>query len=272
MKRLLYAVLLLAGIALVPVGPADAAACSGTSGVTVVVQFPDRTETGCAPGDPSSGYQALKWAGFEVVLATGSGAGAICSIDHYPDHDCPAMPPQSAYWAYFHAQPGGSWSYSSVGGGSYDPKPGTVEGWRFGSGSAPSSPPPGTKPSPSPTASSRPAGTPTARPTTAPTSGSPAGGTPATGGTAVAAPRATAGTPSGPDASASATGTPSTGASSAPNDGSVPSGQGAEAAGSLPKSPLRTESSGGGSWIWGVLLVGVLGAAAGTTAVRRRRS
>src|SRR5205085_11538103 len=123
LHRLSTVLLLLAAVSVLP-SPAQAAACSGTSGVTVLVQFPDRTEIGCAAGDPSSGYQALGRAGFHLTMATGSGTGAICSINGYPDHACPAMPPGDAYWAYFHGKPGGSWTYSTTGGGGYNPKPG----------------------------------------------------------------------------------------------------------------------------------------------------
>ena len=64
------------------------------------------------------------------------------------------MPPGDAYWAFFHAKRGGSWVYSSSGVASYDPAPGTVVGFRFGSGQKPRvAPPDPTKTSaPAPTA------------------------------------------------------------------------------------------------------------------------
>src|SRR5689334_2200313 len=110
MKRHLP-LLLLVLVAVVLPAPARAATCSGTSGVTVVVRFPDRTVTGCASGNPSTGYQALEAAGFgPLTLAQGSGAGALCRIQGIPQNaNCGAMPPSNNYWSYWHARPGGSW-------------------------------------------------------------------------------------------------------------------------------------------------------------------
>jgi len=64
-------------------------------------------------------------------------------INGYPSSDpCVRMPPAGAYWAFFHAKRGGSWVYSSSGVASYDPAPGTVVGFRFGSGQKPRVAPP----------------------------------------------------------------------------------------------------------------------------------
>src|SRR6478609_8909550 len=52
------------------------------------------------------------------------------------------MPAADAYWAFFHAKRGGSWVYSSSGVASYDPAPGSVVGFRFGSGQQPGIAPP----------------------------------------------------------------------------------------------------------------------------------
>lgn len=269
MLHRLYAVLLLAAAALVLPAPAQAAACSGSSGVTVLVQFPDHTEVGCAAGDPSTGYQALSRAGFRLTMATGSGTGAICSIDSYPDHACTSMPPQSAYWAYFHAKPGGTWTYSSTGGGSYDPKPGTVEGWRFGSGSAPSSTPPGTPSTPKPSPTSKPTTSrPTATPTAHPTAGHSGAATPTSGSTTVAAPGAS---PTAPDATASGTSSPTGGPTATATDDTLVAGSSADAA-TAPRSRSVADHTSGSSWIWGVVLVVLVGAAAATTVVRRRKA
>ena len=67
----------------------------------------------------------------------------VCRINGYPSSDpCVRMPPGDAYWAFFHAKRGGSWVYSSSGVASYDPAPGTVVGFRFGSGQQPRVAPP----------------------------------------------------------------------------------------------------------------------------------
>ncbi|MFL6062640.1 MAG: hypothetical protein ACJ72E_15540 [Marmoricola sp.] len=171
MKRHLPLLLLLLGALVFP-APAQAAPCSGSTGVTVVVQYDaSHTQVGCAPGDPGSGYDALSAAGFNVLPAQGSGAGAICKINSYPtDANCGAMPPANAYWAYFHARPGGSWSYSTEGGGTYDPAPGSVEGWRFNRGDGvekrpPSIAPPAAATTPTPHPTKHPAKHPTGKAT-----------------------------------------------------------------------------------------------------------
>lgn len=108
--------------------------CLTGAGVLVVVDFGDgEVQSGCAPGDPDSGEAAMRTAGFEI---TNNQSGLVCQIDAFPP-DCPASPPLDAYWSYWHAELGadgsvGQWSYSSVGAGTHDPAPGTVQGWRFG--------------------------------------------------------------------------------------------------------------------------------------------
>lgn len=141
-------VLATAGLAVAGPQPARAAACTGTSGVTVVVDFTafgGSTEVECALGDPTTGIAALQDAGFTVTGTQRWGLAFVCRIDGLPTpaaDPCYNTPPANAYWSYWHAEPGGSWTYSSQGASSYDPAPGTVEGWAFGSGDAPSIPPP----------------------------------------------------------------------------------------------------------------------------------
>ena len=235
-------------------GPAQAVACSGSSGVTVVARFPDgHTETRCAPGDPTSGFDALKKAGFTATPVLRF-PQALCQIDHLPKTDCTNMPPADAYWAYFHARPGGSWEYSNAGPGSYDPKPGTVEGWRFGggdqwAGSAPigAAPTPTPKPVSKPVPTKRPAAprpTATATPTTAPSpTGSP---------------------------SRTATATPVASASTVAAPSSPPVASPSAAAADQPTAALAPAGSSGISWIWGVVLVALLGVVGAAVALRRR--
>lgn len=116
---------------------AQAAACSGTTGVTVVVDFTAAgggVQTACALGDPASGLAALTGAGFGYAFVPRQ-PGFICQINTLPN-PCNGAP-ASAYWSYWHAAPGGSWAYSSSGAGSYNPAPGAVEGWSFGAGTQP---------------------------------------------------------------------------------------------------------------------------------------
>lgn len=138
-RRALVAILLAVPL-ITTGGTAQAAACADSSGVTVIVQFPDHTETGCATGDPTSGVQALESAGFSVTPVTGQ--PFVCRIDELPKTGCGRVPPSSAYWAYFHASRGGSWAYASQGAWSTDPAPGSIEGWRFGGGTRPDKTPP----------------------------------------------------------------------------------------------------------------------------------
>ena len=123
-------------------GPAYAAACQGTSGVTVVVDFTalgGSVQTGCATGDPASGLAALTGAGFSYAFVPRF-PGFICRINLLPN-PCNGAP-ATAYWSYWHAAHGGTWSYSTSGAAGYDPAPGSVEGWAFGSGTAPGITPP----------------------------------------------------------------------------------------------------------------------------------
>jgi hypothetical protein len=123
----------------IPVVPS--AACPGTSGVTVVVDFASwgGTQTRCASGNPESGFDALSGAGFPYTFVPNQ-PGLVCTISQVPD-PCNGAP-ADAYWSYWHAQPGGSWTYSNQGAGFRDPAPGSVEGWAFGAGGPPSVAPP----------------------------------------------------------------------------------------------------------------------------------
>ncbi len=100
-------------------------------------------QTRCAPGDPASGVAALRGAGFEPTRAAQEAGYFVCRIDGKPaDDPCQRASPEDAYWSYWHAQPGGTWTYSNAGAADFDPAPGTVEGWSFGAGEPPSTPPP----------------------------------------------------------------------------------------------------------------------------------
>ncbi len=116
---------------------AQAAACEQARGVTVVVdQGPTGgSSLGCATGDPATGLDALKKSGHAYTFMPRL-PGFVCTIDARPD-PC-NNGPADAYWSYWHAQPGGSWSYASKGAASHDPEPGSVDGWSFGNGKPPS--------------------------------------------------------------------------------------------------------------------------------------
>ena len=127
----------------VAAAPAWAAACTSTTkGVTVVVDFTKlggKVDTACDKSNPSTGLAALTGAGFTYTFVP-KYPGWVCTIDKKPN-PCNGGP-ASAYWSYWHATRGGKWIYSQTGAGTYKPKPGTVQGWAFGAGKAPSIPPP----------------------------------------------------------------------------------------------------------------------------------
>jgi hypothetical protein len=150
MRSLLRVVALLAvvagGAATAPLVPAPASAAERCDGVWVVVdarELGGALTTRCAEGDPPSGLAALEAAGHRYTFVPRV-PGMVCTIDQRPD-PCNGAP-SDAYWSYWHAEEGGSWTYASRGAGERDPKPGTVEGWAFGAGSHPGTSPPSSPP------------------------------------------------------------------------------------------------------------------------------
>ena len=265
--------LALAGLVVVA-APASAAACSGTSGVTVVVDTGGSTSTKCASGDPSSALKALTAAGFSVTYPQQYPGSVVCRINGYPEKDpCVRMPPGNAYWAFFHAKRGGSWVYSSNGVASYDPAPGTVVGFRFGSGQKPGiAPPAAPKPSkPTPTkTTSKPAPTTTTsapKPTTPKQTSGPTKTTPGSTGSAPA----TTTPPASPSASASGTASTSAGPSASASDAGSASPSPSET--DLAAAPTSADAEGGsgpGTFLVGGVLVALVGGAAGWAAWKRR--
>jgi hypothetical protein len=189
----------------------DAVADEGCDGVQVVVDaaaLGGAVTTRCA-GTPSSGLDALTRAGHTYAFVPRV-PGMVCTIDDRPD-PCNGAP-SDAYWSYWHAEAGGSWTYSTRGAGSRTPPPGTVEGWAFGAGDPPRIPPPAAAPSPSPTPSE------TASPSPSPTPTATASPTPSptpTDGGATSSPGSGAGGEADPGAGAAGDGTADDGGSEA---------------------------------------------------------
>ncbi|MFF8983591.1 hypothetical protein ACF08E_09390 [Streptomyces globisporus] len=146
------AVLGLAGAAvLAPSGPASAAPqpigrCTTSSGVVLAVDFshwggPVYRSCGTTP---TTGYELLNQGGWRTTGTGHDGPAFICRIGYsghqggkqYPtsqQEDCVLTPPASAYWSYWHADPGeDTWEYSQLGAMSYRPRPGSVDLWIFG--------------------------------------------------------------------------------------------------------------------------------------------
>jgi hypothetical protein len=142
-----------ATVAAVLVSTAPPAAADSCDGVWVVVDataLGGSVTTRCAPGDPGSGLDALTAVGHRYDFVPRV-PGFVCQIDARPD-PCNGAP-TDAYWSYWTARQGGTWSYASQG-AARDVVPGDVEGWRFGNGSqppgvAPPAPPPPPPPPPS---------------------------------------------------------------------------------------------------------------------------
>jgi hypothetical protein len=133
-------------------GPAAATAepigdCTTTSGVILAVDFaywggPLLRACGTTP---TTGYQLLNEGGWSTQGDAHDGPTFICRIAYagyqggtaYPtpsQDPCIVTPPASAYWSYWHADPGqNTWSYSQLGAVSYKPEPGSVDLWMFGS-------------------------------------------------------------------------------------------------------------------------------------------
>jgi hypothetical protein len=134
-----------------PARPAAAAAvpisqCTTTSGVVLVVDFgawggPLLRSCGTTP---TTGYTLLNQGGWHTTGTQHDGPGFVCRIGYagfrsgtqYPtpaQDACQLTPPASAYWSYWHADPGvNTWSYSRVGAVSTHPQPGSVDLWTFG--------------------------------------------------------------------------------------------------------------------------------------------
>ncbi|MFC8503681.1 hypothetical protein ACFUC1_15070 [Pedococcus sp. NPDC057267] len=265
--------LVVAGGLALPGGAAQAAACSGTTGVTVVIDYGSSSSTLCGP-DASSAIRVLTSVA-SVTYPPQYPGTVVCQINDVPSQPCTRMPPSSAYWAFFHATRGGSWVYSSSGVAEYDPPPGSVIGFAFGSGGAPSSPPPAAAPKPSPT------------PSPSSTSSTPRStGTSSTPGSTGSSSRPSSPTtvlPNGSTATVSATARTQAPTASRPSTATTTSSASATTTTTAPPASGSTEqtaaatagepTSGSGSpatLLAGVGLVTLVGAAAAYLALRRR--
>ncbi|MFK0219275.1 hypothetical protein ACIQWN_13925 [Streptomyces vinaceus] len=130
-----------AGAAPQPIGQ-----CTTSSGAVLAVDFghwggPVYRSCGTAP---TTGYELLNQGGWATTGTGHDGPAFICRIGYsghqggkqYPtpdQDDCVLTPPASAYWSYWHANPGqNTWEYSQLGAMLYKPKPGSVDLWTFG--------------------------------------------------------------------------------------------------------------------------------------------
>jgi hypothetical protein len=288
-------------------GPAAASAlpigqCTTSSGVILAVDFshwggPLLRACGSTP---TTGYTLLNQGGWHTAGTQHDGPAFICRIGfsgysggtRYPtpaQDACVLTPPASAYWSYWHADPGqNSWSYSQLGAMSYHPKPGSVDLWTFGATNtqgtqgrptvapdavrAHNSTPTGTTPRP-------PARTTTAaapRPGAPPPPGPPGAGQPGTrppapAGTTTPAGRATA-SPARSAATSTPAGSGTPGPGTAANQ-AAPGGTGPPIVDVAPDAAPAADPSGSATpaLVAGGLIL-ALGAGAGYATWRRRRA
>ncbi|MFI5864062.1 hypothetical protein [Streptomyces sp. NPDC051546] len=130
-----------AGAAPLPIGQ-----CTTSSGAVLAVDFsrwggPVYRSCGSTP---TTGYELLNQGGWATTGTGHDGPAFICRIGYsgfqggkqFPtpqQDDCVLTPPASAYWSYWHADPGRTtWEYSQLGAMLYQPKPGSVDLWIFG--------------------------------------------------------------------------------------------------------------------------------------------
>ncbi|MFJ9344539.1 hypothetical protein ACIRP0_35445 [Streptomyces sp. NPDC101733] len=120
--------------------------CTTSTGVVLAVDFspwggPVYRSCGTTP---TTGYELLNQGGWATTGTGHDGPAFICRVGYsgyqggkqYPtaaQDDCVLTPPASAYWSYWHANPGqNTWEYSQLGAMLYQPKPGSVDLWIFG--------------------------------------------------------------------------------------------------------------------------------------------
>jgi hypothetical protein len=128
-------------------------------GVTVVIDYGGLgggVQATCALGltKSSTGRAALTAIGASISGTAHDGDGFVCRLNGRPSasetldlpsgsyqEQCVQTPPLDAYWSYWSADDGGSWSYATSGVGQHRVKLGGFEGWSFNLGGSRASPP-----------------------------------------------------------------------------------------------------------------------------------
>lgn len=138
------ATLVLAGVGIASMSAPAAASTSSpcrqsAAHVAVVIDFGGgNVSTACVPiADGSTGIDVLNARAAQLGVAGprfNPVNGLLCGIDGYPATGCAERTATGyAYWSYWNGD-SGSWTYSNVGPASRRMHEGTVEGWRFQSG------------------------------------------------------------------------------------------------------------------------------------------
>jgi hypothetical protein len=115
----------------------------------LVIQFAaEQIETRCVEfdGEEITGADLLTRSGLRAVVDPSSGLGiTVCQIEgqgcNYPAEPCFCQCSGSgpcAYWNYYYREPGQhSWTYAALGALRHTVRPGSVEAWVWGDGTAP---------------------------------------------------------------------------------------------------------------------------------------
>lgn len=273
-----------AAVVLLPSSPASAAACSGTTGISVVVD-PNSLGGGISAGCDSDGggtaASNFADAGYRLEYSQAPGmTGFVCKINGRPaDGDCMRT---DAYWSLWWADGTSSrWTYSSRGvGGLRVPTGGVVAfSWHEGSGNAspPDANPRRTAPAPPPAATAKPTRQPKpkpAKPTRKPVA-TPSAPTSTAAASPTASPTSTSTSAPAPTPSADAS-TATSSAVPAPTDPGSTAGvpsvdditEGPDDASAVAPDP--NGDGGFPVWLGAGLVVVVLGAAAAVPILRRR--
>jgi hypothetical protein len=133
-----------------PAGRVGRCTAADENAVTIVVDYQDLgrgADIYCASNltPTTTGAEALRLVGVEVTGTSQAGAEFMCRLNGLPAPDqlvgttsdpsyvetCVTTPPQSAYWTYWQAQPGGDWTYSLRGYGISRVNLGGFEGYSF---------------------------------------------------------------------------------------------------------------------------------------------
>ncbi|WP_193609229.1 hypothetical protein [Nocardioides lijunqiniae] len=119
MSRLVAAAALAGAVLVWPSSaPVQAAGCSSSSGVTVVVDFAGLNGGGVQSGCVGSGGDARRLFGAAGVALTdvADTPGFVCRVSGVPERSCATTPPASSYWGLWWADGrGGGWVYASQG-------------------------------------------------------------------------------------------------------------------------------------------------------------
>lgn len=140
--------------------------CSTATGVTLVVDYQElgggrvvKCVEDVEPG--TSALRLLRLAGMTSDGTIDDGPGFVCRINGRPGPNealpltadpnyreaCTSTPPEEAFWGYWHATNGGSWTFSNWGAGNREVVPGGYEGFSFSlNHNRTSNPPPGLTP------------------------------------------------------------------------------------------------------------------------------